>query len=95
MSVRWHKVTKVLPPEDVDVLVWNSRRMFVSHAEIYSPETRKEYAKLADDPNFAYVREDIRNNWRNCIGRFSEFGSHYDFDDEDIYWAALPEPPRG
>jgi hypothetical protein len=70
----------------VDVCLFLTLRSIV-------PKQEKEYAKLADDPNFAHVREDIRNNWRNCIGRFSEFGYHCDFDDEDIYWAALPEPP--
>jgi hypothetical protein len=61
--------------------------MMVAAAEYYSEEekqTFREYAKKGHMPM----------SHAECPGKFSEFGTKVYFDDPDVYWSKLPDPPK-
>lgn len=79
----WNRVTEKLPPKDKDVLVFQGSRMFVSHAVFYS------YGDTA------YLTKEQRDRVMASVGYFFEFGQRAYFDDSNVFWAELPEPPKG
>jgi hypothetical protein len=81
--MKWNRVTEVLPPKDVDLLVWSGYSMFVSKAEYYNMEDLKQWLHPNDLPMFEQSK-----------GRFSEFGQKVYFDNPNIFWMELPEPPK-
>ena len=89
VAMNWNQVTKVLPPEGRDVLVWTGHYTFVATAHIYSEEefTRWKEQDKMDDEYMDMVRK--------SKGKFNDFGQSFYFDDEMIYWMELPQLPKG
>ena len=86
MTIKWNKITEVLPEEGKDYLVWNGRYFFVSRAEFYHAADLEASGMKPKDPNWRMIMD--------SIGYFAEFGSKEYFNDKKIYWAELPVPPN-
>ncbi len=83
MTIKWNKITEVLPVEGKDYLVWSGHYMFVSTADFYHEEDLLQSGASAG----------MVSRYKNIKGYFSEFGNKSYFDDPKVYWAELPPPP--
>jgi hypothetical protein len=87
MEVRWNRVVDLAPEQDQECLVWTGRYMFVSRANVFSAE---EILALKEIMGVEYAMM-----VRKSKGQFSDIGMKYYFDDPDIFWTELPNPPEG
>lgn len=85
---KWKRAIYHLPPEGIDLLVcYHGGHMMVSAAEYYSEESKDIFRQLVKEGKMK--AEDAE-----CLGKFSEFGQKVYFDDPDVYWMELPDPPK-
>jgi len=83
MEVKWTKVTDQLPEPNVEYLVWTGTHMIVSYAEYY------------DSEDLEHIPQHLRRQFIDLKGYFEEFGSKYYFNEKEVQYAELPEPPKG
>lgn len=85
---KWKRAVYNLPPKDKSLLVcYAGGHMMVSVAEYYNEESKDIFRQLAKEGKMTPEEAE-------CEGRFSEFGQKVYFDDPEVYWMELPEPPK-
>lgn len=86
--MKWKKAIYHKPPADVDVLVcYRGGHMMVSAGHYYNDQSKQIFTQLVKEGK-------MEQKVADCPGYFSEFGQKAYFDDEDVYWMELPEPPK-
>jgi hypothetical protein len=85
---KWKRAVHNSPPKDIPVLVcYGSGHMMVSTATYYTEQSKAIFKALVTEGKMTAETAE-------CPGYFSEFGQKAYFDDSDVYWTELPEPPK-
>lgn len=81
-DIKWQRVKFYLPPEGVDVLIcYRGGHMLVADARFFDEESRKVMAEHSGGRVAP-------------VGYFKDHGQKIYFDEEDLFWSKLPDPPK-
>lgn len=91
--MKWNKMSEIKPKDGDQIMIYRRGEYEIGDVDMFSEQPRW-YDNAEDAARF--TPEEIAKFRRlddEQIGRIKAFGYSYYFNDKDLYWMALPNPP--